>query len=44
MKALGLTGTVFGLLMLRQPLLVVLLAAAGCVHTFWGRGNLEDII
>ena len=44
MKALGLTGTVFGLLMLRQPLLVVLLAAAGCVHTFWGRGNLEDIV
>ena len=44
MKALGLTGTVFGLLVLRQPLLVVLLAAAGCVHAFWGRGNLEDII
>ena len=44
MKALGLTGTVFGLLVLRQPLLVVLLAAAGCVHMFWGRGNLEDII
>ena len=44
MKALGLTGTVFGLLMLRQPLLVVLLAAAGCVHTFWGRGNLDDIV
>jgi C4-dicarboxylate transporter DctM subunit len=44
MKALGLTGTIFGLLVLRQPLLVVLLAAAGCVHVFWGRSNLEDII
>jgi C4-dicarboxylate transporter DctM subunit len=28
----------------RQPLLIILLAAAGCVHLFWGRGNLEDII
>jgi C4-dicarboxylate transporter, DctM subunit len=44
MKALGLTGTVLGLLVLRQPLLVVLLAVAACVHMFWGRGNLEDII
>src|SRR6476661_3512793 len=44
MKALGLAASIFGLLLLRQPLLVVLLAAAGCVHTFWGRGNLEDII
>jgi C4-dicarboxylate transporter DctM subunit len=44
MKALGLVGTVMGLLVLRQPLLVVLLAAAGCVHLFWGRANLEDII
>ena len=44
MKALGLTGSILGLLMLRQPLLVILLAAAACVHMFWGRGNLEDIV
>jgi C4-dicarboxylate transporter DctM subunit len=44
MKALGLAASIFGLLLLRQPLLVILLAAAGCVHLFWGRGNLEDII
>lgn len=44
MKALALIGSVLGLLVLRQPLLVVLLAAAACVHLFWGRGNLEDII
>jgi C4-dicarboxylate transporter DctM subunit len=44
MKALGLTASIFGLLLLRQPLLVILLATAGCVHLFWGRGNLEDII
>jgi C4-dicarboxylate transporter DctM subunit len=44
MKALGLIGSIFGLLALRQPLLVILLAAAACVHLFWGRGNLEDII
>src|SRR5262245_37489230 len=44
MKALGLIASVTGLLALRQPLLVILLAAAGCVHLFWGRGNLEDII
>jgi C4-dicarboxylate transporter DctM subunit len=44
MKVLGLTGSILGLLALRQPLLVILLAAAACVHLFWGRGNLEDII
>ena len=44
MKAAGLIGVVLGSLVLRQPLLVVLLAAAGCVHAFWGRGHLEDII
>jgi C4-dicarboxylate transporter DctM subunit len=44
MKALGLTGSILGLLALRQPLLVILLAAAACVHLFWGRGNLEDIV
>jgi C4-dicarboxylate transporter DctM subunit len=44
MKALGLAASVLGLLALRQPLLIVLLAAAACVHLFWGRGNLEDIV
>ena len=44
MKTLGLVGSIFGLLALRQPLLIILLAAAACVHMFWGRGNLEDII
>ena len=44
MKALALHRLVLGSLVLRQPLLVVLLAAAACVHLFWGRGNLEDII
>jgi C4-dicarboxylate transporter DctM subunit len=44
MKTLALVGSVLGLLALRQPLLVILLAAAACVHLFWGRGNLEDII
>jgi len=44
MKAIGLIAVVLGSLVLRQPLLVVLLAVAGCVHAFWGRGNLEDII
>jgi C4-dicarboxylate transporter DctM subunit len=44
MKALGLIGSVAALLLLRQPLLVILLAVAACVHLFWGRGNLEDIV
>jgi C4-dicarboxylate transporter DctM subunit len=44
MKTFALIGSVLGLLVLRQPLLVVLLAAAACVHLFWGRGHLEDII
>ena len=44
MKTLGLVASIFGLLALRQPLLIILLAAAACVHMFWGRGNLEDII
>lgn len=44
MKALGLVGSILGLLAVRQPLLVILLAVAACVHLFWGRGNLEDII
>jgi C4-dicarboxylate transporter, DctM subunit len=44
MKAIGVVAVVFGSLVLRQPLLVVLLAVAACVHAFWGRGNLEDIL
>jgi C4-dicarboxylate transporter DctM subunit len=44
MKALALVAVVLGSLVLRQPLLVVLLGAAGSVHLLWGRGNLEDII
>lgn len=44
MKALGLVGYIFGSLALRQPLLVILLGATACLHLFWGRGNLEDII
>jgi len=44
MKAIALTGIIFASLVLRQPLLVTLLAAAGAMHAFWGRGNLEDII
>jgi C4-dicarboxylate transporter DctM subunit len=44
MKVVGVIGLVLGSLVLRQPLLVTLLAVAGGVHLFWGRGNLEDII
>jgi len=44
MKTIGLIAVVFGSLVLRQPLLVVLLGVAACLHLLWGRGNLEDII
>lgn len=44
MKAIALTGIIATSLLLRQPLLVTLLAAAAAMHAFWGRGNLEDII
>lgn len=44
MKALALVAVIFISLILRQPLLVTLLGVAGCLHLFWGRGNLEDII
>jgi len=44
MKAAALAAVVLGALVLRQPLLVILLAVAACVHLLWGRGNLEDII
>lgn len=44
MKAIALTAIIVVSLILRQPLLVTLLAAAAAMHAFWGRGNLEDII
>jgi C4-dicarboxylate transporter, DctM subunit len=44
MKAIALAAIIVVALVLRQPLLVTLLAAAGAMHAFWGRGNLEDII
>jgi C4-dicarboxylate transporter DctM subunit len=44
MSGIALAGIMAGALLLRQPLLVVLMAAAACVHLFWGRANLEDII
>jgi C4-dicarboxylate transporter DctM subunit len=44
MKSLGMLAYVLGALALRQPLLVILLGATACMHLFWGRGNLEDII
>jgi C4-dicarboxylate transporter DctM subunit len=44
MKALGLIAVIVVSLLLRQPLLVTLLGVAACLHLFWGRGNLEDII
>jgi C4-dicarboxylate transporter DctM subunit len=44
MKALALLGVVVGSLALRQPLLVILMAATASMHLLWGRGNLEDII
>lgn len=44
MKAIALAAIIAVSLILRQPLLVILLAAAAAMHAFWGRGNLEDII
>jgi C4-dicarboxylate transporter DctM subunit len=43
-KAIGLVAVVGASLAMRQPLLIILLAAAACVHLFWGRANLEDIV
>lgn len=44
MNALILTALVAALLMLRQPLLVILLAAIAFSQTVWGRGHLSWII
>ena len=44
MNALALAGTVAGMLLLRQPLMVILLAVAALVQMIWGRGQLEYII
>ena len=42
--ALALLVMVLALLTLRQPLLVILLAAAAVVHIVWGRGQLDYIL
>jgi C4-dicarboxylate transporter, DctM subunit len=42
--ALILLGVIALLLLLRQPLLVILLAAVAVVHLVWGRGQLDYII
>jgi C4-dicarboxylate transporter DctM subunit len=39
-----LAGLIVLLLVLRQPLIVVLLAATGFVHLVWGRGQLDYIV
>ena len=41
---LVLLGVVLALLFLRQPLLVILIAAAATVHLVWGKGQLDYII
>ena len=44
MNALLLVGMVAALLLLRQPLMVILLALAAAVQMIWGRGQLEYIV
>ena len=44
MNALLLVGLVLALLVLRQPLMVILLALAAAVQLIWGRGELSYII
>ncbi|MGX9349720.1 TRAP transporter large permease [Shimia sp. W99] len=44
MSALGLLALVFGLLILRQTLTVILLAAIAYVHLVWGHGYLDYIV
>jgi C4-dicarboxylate transporter DctM subunit len=44
MSALLLVGLVLLLLVLRQPLLVILMSVAACVHIVWGRAQLDYII
>jgi C4-dicarboxylate transporter, DctM subunit len=43
-KAFAIFALIFGLLILRQPLLVVLLAVAAYVHMVWGAGKLNYIV
>ena len=35
---------VLALLVLRQPLMIILLAAIGSAHIFWGKGQLDYVI
>ncbi len=44
MNALILLGIIFGLLALRQPLVVIMLSVAAAVQLIWGRGELDYII
>lgn len=44
MSALGLLLVVLALLMLRQPLMIILIAAIAYVHLVWGQGELDYII
>ncbi len=44
MKTLAILGVIAGLLALRQPLLVILLAVTALVHVFWGKAQLDYII
>ena len=43
-KAFAIFALIFGLLILRQPLLVILLAVAAYVHLVWGAGKLNYIV
>jgi C4-dicarboxylate transporter DctM subunit len=44
MTAVLIVGSIFAMLTLRQPLLVILLAIAAIVHMKWGQGKLDFII
>ena len=44
MTALAIAGLVAALLLLRQPLMVILLAIAAAVQLVWGRGQLDYIV
>ncbi|MEH2516002.1 C4-dicarboxylate transporter DctM subunit [Bradyrhizobium sp. AZCC 1610] len=44
MTALLLVGIVLALLILRQPLLVILMSVAACIHIVWGQAKLDYII
>jgi C4-dicarboxylate transporter, DctM subunit len=43
-KAFAIFALIFGLLILRQPLLVILLGVAAYVHLVWGAGKLNYIV